>query len=429
MSGNLGLLNKKVAGILYGDFPSLRDHQDAVIYDIVNGNNIILSAGTGSGKTEAVMAPLVTRYQKELRAEEGVVILYICPTKALVNDLLKRLFKLDRMDIKVGIRHGEKDDLKKVIPPGILITTPESLEVLLIRQDPALLTIKSIVIDEVHLFYNTQRGFQLAVLIQRLKQFIQSDTLQMIALSATIADPDCIIDYIFGKEAEFKNFSADAKAREIKALLKVLNSDEDLLRLMQKIQKGFSKILIFVNSRMECDSLCHKINDVPQLQDRVRSHYSSLSREFREETEQWFASTPKAICVATSTLELGIDIGDINLVILYGVPFSVESFLQKIGRGNRKSHITQVLMLVPHYSKSPLFDALMFASFLDLARQEKYALRAPYHLYGVVGQQILTMILQDKQAYTRIKDICEPFAALEYLNRQDIENIQESLPE
>jgi superfamily II helicase len=170
------MLERVVASAFYGRFTTLRPVQEAAIEPLVNGRNVVLASGTGSGKTEAVLAPLLSRYWRRAAKTGALTILYIAPTKALVNDLEKRLHPpLDRLGLRVGIRHGDRDDLVSGQTPHILVTTPESLEVLIFRKDAALQTVQAVVVDEVHLLYNTQRGLQLSILLRRLKQGLERD--------------------------------------------------------------------------------------------------------------------------------------------------------------------------------------------------------------------------------------------------------------
>ena len=195
---NLKLLESAVAYAFYRSFANLRPVQDAAIEPLINGNNIVLSSGTGSGKTEAVLAPLISRYWRQTVNTESLVIIYIAPTKALVNDLEKRLYQpLTSLGLRIGIRHGDQDDLTSGKTPHILITTPESIEVLLFRKDSALQTIQALIVDEVHLLYNTQRGLQLSILIQRLKSNLERD-IQWAALSATVGKLEDIQKFLFG---------------------------------------------------------------------------------------------------------------------------------------------------------------------------------------------------------------------------------------
>ncbi len=133
------LLERQVAAAFYGRFSSLRPAQDAAIQPLVSGQNVILSSGTGSGKTEAVVAPLLNRYWRQAVESDTLTILYIAPTKALANDLAKRLHApLEALGLLVGVRHGDRDDLASGKTPHFLLTTPESLEVMLFRKDKAL---------------------------------------------------------------------------------------------------------------------------------------------------------------------------------------------------------------------------------------------------------------------------------------------------
>ena len=165
-------LDPRVATAFYGSFPELREAQEAAIVALISGANLVLSAATGSGKTEAVVAPLISRCWKLAAKSDRLVLLYIAPTKALVNDLEKRLhLPLASLGLRVGIRHGDRDDLTRGLKPHILITTPESLDVMLFRKDSALQSVRAVVIDEVHLLYNTQRGLQLSILLRRLRLY------------------------------------------------------------------------------------------------------------------------------------------------------------------------------------------------------------------------------------------------------------------
>ncbi|MEO0971069.1 MAG: DEAD/DEAH box helicase, partial [Cyanobacteria bacterium J06639_18] len=325
---DIEMLEQVVASAFYGRFTTLRPVQEAAIEPLVNGQNLVLASGTGSGKTEAVLAPLLSLYWRQAAKNGALSILYIAPTKALVNDLEKRLHPpLNKLGLRVGIRHGDRDDLVSGQTPHILVTTPESLEVLFFRKDTALQTIQAVVIDEVHLLYNTQRGLQLSILLQRLKQSLERD-LQWAALSATVGRLQDVRDFLFGR-AESANFLKFPAHRRIDAHVRYIAHEQSFLKVIDQLTKGIpTKLLIFANSRRECERLVSVLQQEKQLCPFVFMHYSSLSSEVRIETEQKFLSAKTAICVTTSTLELGVDIGDIDAVILWGVPGSVESFLQ-----------------------------------------------------------------------------------------------------
>jgi ATP-dependent helicase Lhr and Lhr-like helicase len=416
-------LDPQVASAFYGRFPELRPAQEAAIEPILNGENIILTSGTGSGKTEAVLAPIVSKFWRSAVREGNLFLLYIAPTKALVNDLEKRLRgPLSTLNLRTGIRHGDRDDLKSGPTPNILITTPESLEVLLFRQDPAIASVKALIIDEVHLLYNTQRGLQLSMLMRRLRKLTGRE-LQWAALSATVADLSHVLEFSFGasESARLLPFLAQ---RPIDSQIRSIATAHEFEELVSRLVEGrSSKLLVFANSRRECEILAGALQENPRLRPFVFTHYSSLSQEVRLETERKFAALDTAICVATSTLELGIDIGDIDLVLLWGVPGNVESFLQRIGRGNRRTSKTNVVCLTTDSSSTPTLDALRFYSLLDAARTGQLPISRPYELFGAVGQQCLSIIAADNGRFTRIADLCELLCFREYMSRDLLETI------
>ena len=423
------LLNKSVYRAFYGRFTSLLPAQKDCIKPILNGYNVVLCSGTGSGKTEAVMAPLVSKHWDPSLADEKLFILYIAPTKALANDLEKRLtFALNGLGIYVGIRHGDRDDLKKKKIPGILITTPESLEVMLLRSDKALQGIKAVVIDEVHLLYNTQRGLQLSILLNRLKRFIQSD-FQWTALSATIGKPEHISDFMFGNRENCKYISYPS-SREICSGIKLVNDVDDFAQLIYKLAENNKvKLLIFAKSRKACENIIYSLKQYQALKHCCFVHYSSLSHELRLDIEKKFASLDTAICVATSTLELGIDIGDINAAVLWDIPPNVESFLQRIGRSNRRTHKTNVICVVQKESNTAVLDTIHFLAQIDAAKKNELAIKEPFELYGAVAQQLLAYIASRNGSFTKLGELHEICSHLPYLEKPCIENILDSLVE
>jgi ATP-dependent helicase Lhr and Lhr-like helicase len=184
-----------------------------------------------------------------------------------------------------------------------------------------------------------------------------------------------------------------------------------------------TKLLIFANSRRECERLVSILQQEEHLSPFIFTHYSSLSSEVRVETEQKFLVAKTAICVATSTLELGIDIGDIDAVILWGVPGGVESFLQRIGRSNRRENKTNVICLVPDSSQNVLLDALCFLALIDAAKKGELPICSPYELFGAVGQQCLSIIASDNGRFTRISELSSLLKQKDYLERDILESI------
>ncbi|NLO11288.1 MAG: DEAD/DEAH box helicase [Candidatus Cloacimonetes bacterium] len=421
------LLNKKVATAFYGSFTSVRQSQQDVIEPLVNGDNIVLSSGTGSGKTEAVVAPIISRYYHYAVVKNELFLVYISPTKALVNDLFKRLYPpLTSLGLHVGIRHGDRDDLKTKRLPNILITTPESLDVILFRKDQCLNNVKAIILDEVHILYNTQRGLQLSLLIKRLQSVI-SHKLQWAALSATVGEVSFVRDFLMGPEdkADFFSYSSE---RSIDCEIRHIRHLSELQYLLERLMKNNNrKLLLFADSRKECERLSSSLSSSDILAPFLLVHYSSLSQQVRVETERKFESSKSALCIATSTLELGIDIGDIDAVIIWGCPDGVESFMQRIGRGNRRSNKVNVICLVPDYIKTVFLELLKFCVLLDSSVKGVMPRKAPYELYGSVAQQCLSILASDEGSFLKTSHFYDLTEHLPHVCRSAIDELLNEL--
>jgi len=421
------LLDKRVATAFYGRFNNIRQSQQEVIEPLISGRNIVLTSGTGSGKTEAVVAPIISRYYHDALVKNELFLIYISPTKALVNDLLKRLLPpLRSLGLQIGIRHGDRDDLKTQKLPNILITTPESLDVILCRKDTCLNEVKAIILDEVHILYNTQRGLQLSILIKRL-QTIVGHKLQWAALSATVGEVSYVRDFLMGpqEEAEFFCYSSE---RSIDCQIRYIRHLSELRYLIESLMSDRDiKLLLFADSRKECERLASSLSSSAALAPYLLVHYSSLSQQVRVETEEKFAALNSAICVATSTLELGIDIGDIDAVIIWGCPDGVESFMQRIGRGNRRSNKVNVICLVPDNSSAVFLELLKFCVLVDRSIMGIMPRKEPYELYGAVAQQCLSILASEEGSFVKTSQLYDVNAHLPHVGRLEIDSLLNEL--
>lgn len=421
------LLKQSVGAAFYGKFRDLRPAQAAAIEPLLDGRNVVIASGTGSGKTEAAAAPLVSRHMRSALDADAVALLYVAPTRALVNDLYRRLGPpLGTLGLRLGIRHGEQDDTKTGELPHVLITTPESLDVMLMSHASVLLDVQAVVIDEVHLLLNTQRGLQLSVLLRRLTGWL-GRPVQWAALSATVGNLRDVVDFLFDVDepAELLDFPS---GRPIDAIVRHMASPAAFAPLIAAaVAGGRTKVLVFVDSRRKCENLVGLLTGGGGISVPVFAHYSSLSKEVREETEAKFMSAPGAVCVATSTLELGIDIGDIDLVALWGAPSTVESFLQRIGRGNRRRHVANVVCFIPDDCEEPVREALTFLALLDAARKGDLPQRSAFHLFGAFGQQSMSSIAAANGGFTRLLDLLEPIESCGYCDRDTLEALLDEL--
>lgn len=426
MSGEWTELDPRVAAAFFGGFKELRPVQQASLVPLLDGKNVVISAGTGSGKTEAAVAPLLSRYWFDAVRDDRTVLLYISPTKALINDIAGRLRgATNNLGIRIGIRHGDRNDLALVQTPHILITTPESLNVLMVKHHVALKEIEAVILDEVHLLYNTQRGLQLALLLGRLKK-MKNAPLQWAALSATLGDLPSIRDFFWGRQepAEFLRFPA---TRSIDAQIRHTMSDNEARALFVRLMDAPKrKLLVFANSRRAVEAFAANLSEDPALAPLVVTHHSSVSAEIREANERRFAAEPRAICIATSTLEMGIDIGDIDAVVLVGAPTGVSSFLQRIGRGNRRSNKTTVLCLGADVNAAAR-EAMIFATLVWAGRQGIMPMNKARRLWGAYAQQCLSIVHGNEGGYTRIADLAAELASPPQADRADLEEILEGL--
>ena len=353
----------------FSGFPRLTEAQKQLIQPILNGENIVLQASTGSGKTEAVLAPATER----LIIHPGhFTIVYIVPTRALALDMNRRIKPIyKKLGLKSGIRTGDGKQLTNATP-HCLIMTPESLDVMLGSQNPDnkyfLKHVHMIIIDEVHVFLHDDRGHQLSYLHQRLS--IQSiGALQTVALSATINNAGDIMHFFNLNKPPF--YYKQSVPRKLQPCWVHIKDEEHELRLFFDDlyrQSGCKKLLVFANSRKKCEQLYDILSQEGVFSQAIFLHYSNLSTQERKFIEASFRKEKVAVCIATSTLEVGIDIGDIDGVVLMGPPPSTMAFLQRIGRGNRRSQHNNFWGIC--YGETAGIQLIRFLAFFELAKDE-----------------------------------------------------------
>ncbi len=314
---------------------------------VARREDVLIVAPTGSGKTEAALLPLLSRLVTEGHAE-GISLVYITPMRALNRDMLRRLqVWCAKLGLTVDVRHGDTPQSQRAKqsshPPDVLVTTPETLQAVLPgkRMRENLSRTKAVVIDELHNLVESKRGVQLAVGLQRLRKV--SPDFQLVALSATVGSPDVAAGFIFGdrkrtvvkteapKEVEYR-IEYPVPDPESQSTARTTYSAPDLAARLTRIDaliESHASTLIFVNSRTVAEMLGEKL---ARLRKDVGVHHGSLPREERERVEQAFKQGKLRALVCTSTLELGIDIGSVDLVVQYMSPRQVTSLVQRVGR-------------------------------------------------------------------------------------------------
>lgn len=391
----------------YSSFPHLYPFQKQSIEPILQGRDLILQSATGSGKTEAVLAPCIERIIQSGRQQTA---LYVVPTRALAVDLERRLMLVlkDRLGLQMGIRTG---DFKRAggTLPDLLLTTPESFDVLMGSSNADLKhfvqRIRTVVIDEAHSFVHQYRGRQLAYLLTRLQRRI-AHPLQKIALSATLADVEDVARF-FGFRSDAVFLTESVQRDIVPHLIHLKNDEVELVALLNDLYETYEyrKILLFANSRGCCDRLFSLLSRQGVFQGVTDLHYSNLKASTRRAVESRFRRRQHALCIATSTLELGIDIGDVDTVLLYEPPDSVSAFLQRIGRSNRREGRTHFWGICNGTDAQA--QLLRFLSMLNLARRGRIETPQPKTLPSVLVQQMLSC-LYEKKAITQ-SALCDLF--------------------
>ena len=374
----------------------LRPFQDAVIPAVLAGEHLIILAPTAGGKTESAFFPAVSRMLTE--GWSGLSILYICPIKALLNNLDVRL---ERYCSLIGRRstlwHGDiKPSARRRIlrdPPDCLLTTPESLEVML---DSATVDAKSlfsnlrlVIVDEIHAFAGDDRGWHLLAVLERIAR-IAGREIQRIGLSATVGNPDALLEWLTGScLGPRRVFRPDREARsDAEVLLDYVGSLENAAVVISRLHRG-QKRLVFVDSRARAEQLGASLRkfDVTTF-----VTHSSLSQEQRQQAEHAFAARENCVIVATSVLELGIDVGDLDRVIQIDAPPTVSSFLQRMGRTGRRGSIRNCLILATDDD-----SLIRAAGLLDLWSSGYVEPIVPPPLpYHILAQQLMALTLQEK---------------------------------
>src|SRR5215472_3163593 len=350
---------------------------------IAQGESVLIIAPTGSGKTEAALLPLIDRMIRQ-PDRQGISLVYITPLRALNRDMLKRLHSWsNRLGFSVEVRHGDtptKDRRRMAVkPPDLLITTPETLQAMLpgTRMRQHLKKVRSVVVDEIHELAGDRRGVQLTVGLERLKEVTIND-FQRVGLSATVGNPEEIGKFLGGnahvrivqiplsRSTRYK-VEYPAPGEEDRDLARRLYTTPEAaarLTLVDDLVEAHDSTLIFVNSRVNAELLGSKFN---MMDRKIMVHHGSLPREERVRAEEAFKTGEIKGLVCTSTLELGIDIGSVDLTIQYMSPRQVNSLVQRVGRSGHTLTKTSHGILVSVSTE----DILESIGVIELAKEEQ----------------------------------------------------------
>ena len=398
---------------------SLRPLQEQAVAPVLDGSDALLLAPTAGGKTEAAMFPVLTAMEQ--RHWDGLSVVYLCPLKALLNNLLPRLETYSGwVGRRAALWHGDTTTGTRratlAAPPDVLLTTPESLESMLVSTSVdhhrLFADLRAVIVDEAHAFGVGDRGWHLVAVLERLSR-IAGRRLQRVGLSATVGNPADLLSWLQGSAAgqrtgvvvapgtaaevttagrhrsdESKTVTTALPAADADIQLDYVGSVANAAKVIAALYRG-EKRLVFCDSKQLVEQLGMQLRELG-----VTTHliHASLSLDERRRAELAFAEGRDCVIVSTSALELGLDVGDLDRVIQVNAPLTVAAFLQRLGRSGRR----------PGTRRNCLFLALreedlLLAAGLLLAWSRGFVepVAAPPSPRHITAQQLLALCLQE----------------------------------
>ncbi|MDX3547195.1 DEAD/DEAH box helicase [Streptomyces europaeiscabiei] len=387
-------------------WPGLRALQQAAITPLMDGADALLLAPTAGGKTEAALFPLLSKMGEN--RWPGTSVLYVCPLKALLNNLLPRLESYTSwLGRTAALWHGDVSQTRRRTilrnRPDILLTTPESLESMLVSahvdHHAFFSGLRAIVVDEIHAFAGDDRGWHLLAVLERLER-VAGRPVQRIGLSATVGNPEELLKWLQGAHADTRtaqvvapraprpNTTTEHRAEDIQ--LDYVGSLDNAAKVIASLHQG-EKRLVFCESRRQVEHLGEKLRAKGVT--TFLSH-ASLSADERRRAEEAFAEARDCVIIATSTLELGIDVGDLDRVIQIDAPSTVAAFLQRLGRTGRRPGSTRNCLFLTLDEEGLLAAAGLL---LQWSRGWVEPVEPPPEPRHIVAQQVLALCLQERQ--------------------------------
>ena len=408
---------------------------------ILKGQNILLVAPTGIGKTEAAILPVLDMIRQEGKSP-GIRCIYITPLRALNRDMFRRMEELGtELDIKVDVRHGDTSaserNRQSQHPPDILITTPETMQVMFTgkRLLEHMKSVKWVIVDEIHELADTERGAQLSVALERLTKV--AGEFQRIGLSATVSNEKEVARFLVGvkrdvvlcKHDTHRDMEISVERPDVcddPVLLDKLQGDPEIISVMVRarelIEEGRST-LFFVNTRETAEWLAARYRywdeNFP-----IDVHHGSLSKEVRMDMEDRFKTGKLRSLICTSSLELGIDVGSTDLVIQYNSPRQVSRMIQRAGRaGHKIGHKINAKIIAT--SPDELAEGLVVArKSCDKELESRPGRPCPL---TVVANQLIAMTMNGRMDRDQAYSIFRRSHIFRDLDRKDMDEVLEQL--
>ncbi len=414
-------------------FNKLTQIQQQTISKIINSEiDLVVSAPTGSGKTEAVIVPLFLKISHQNINEKSIRVIYVTPLRALNRDLAGRLKNIASLfHLSVDIWHGDTSHhLRRKImgnPPSLLLTTPESLQVLLIKQEfrKLLKYLYAVIVDELQEIIPSERGSELIISLERIDSIIGRHV-RRIAISSPLKNINTVAQHLFG----YRRFDVVMAPIPKQYLIEVILSDKtyregtfdtnSTINVMKNLIHTNNQVLIFANTRVTAEEIGFALGRVLNLNNGIGIHHSALSRDLREYTEKMFKKGDIKVAVSTSSLELGIDIGGIDFVIQYFSPRQSIKLIQRIGRaGHREENISKGAIVVP-----PIVTELIES--IVIARRAMNRVIEPVDIHieplDVLAHQVIGMAIE--RSSIKVRDVLDILTRTSIFQSLTMEKLQ-----
>ncbi|HEY7434200.1 MAG TPA: DEAD/DEAH box helicase, partial [Methylomirabilota bacterium] len=426
---------------------------------IADGQDVLLTAPTGSGKTLAAFLACLDRLFREAvdgRLADRTAILYVSPLKALSNDVRRNLDEplaelaaaavaagLAAPAIRTAVRTGDTPAHERRLigrrPPHVMVTTPESLFILLTAESSRrwLADVRTVIVDEIHAVAGDKRGAHLALSLERLAELVaaRGARLQRIGLSATVRPIQTAARLLVGADRPLPEIVNVGQRRDMDLAIEVIGDElgavctneqwEEIYDRVAELARAHRSTLVFVNTRRLVERVTRHLADRLGAE-RVAAHHSSLSRQRRFDAEQRLKAGQLSLVVATASLELGIDVGTVDLTCLIGSPRSIATALQRVGRSGHALLATPKGRLFP-LTRDQLVECAALVRAARRGEIDRLALRqAPL---DVLAQQIVAICASEEQDEDRLFDLCRRAAPYAALGREDFDQVVDMLAE
>ena len=397
-------------------FEQPTEPQRKLIPIILEDKDVLLISATATGKTEAAALPVLHKFLMNGGRQPGISIIYVTPLRALNRDILDRMtYWANRLDMRLGVRHGDTSqkerNYQRRSPPDMLITTPETLQAILQGRTIKnhLKTVRWIIIDEIHELADNKRGSQLSLALERIKAIAENPP-QLIGLSATIGTPEKVAKFLGGEDREVEIVQVSALRDTQFEIVYPQPQPEDYdlsnklfthpdvavrLRVMKDLIETHDTTLIFTNTRSTSEALTSRFN-IWDTEFPLSIHHGSLAKTSRIATEKSLRAGDLRTVICTSSLELGIDIGQIDLVIQYNSPRQVTRLLQRVGRSGHSIDETSKGVIVAMNSDDAL-ESMVICRRALLEIMEP--LQVPEKPFDVLVNQMIAELMQNSRLY------------------------------